>query len=107
VLWGSPKAESKGGRNRDRRSHRDARDDSTLAETTSDLRVFARTGRIDVEAEVLAAHLAQPDFTSAAFIQTHMAQLNQSALENARHELDRFMVQVQNQVSEPELEITG
>ena len=76
------------------REHR--ADDSALADTTSDLQIFARTGRIEMDTDALAQLLAQPGFASERFIQTHMAQLNTAGLEHARHELDRFMTHVQN-----------
>jgi hypothetical protein len=107
VLWGSPNADGKEGRPRGRERHRptrsglDPRDDSNFADTTSDLRAFARTGRIEVDNDAFATLLAQPDFSSSRFIQSHMTQLNNAGLEHARGELERFMTHVQNQVRTP------
>ena len=102
VLWGSPSGDDREGRERGRNRNAehtaDPRDDSNFADTSSDLRVFARTGRMEVESDALADLLAQPDFDSTRFIQQYMAQLNTAGLESARGELEKFMTHVQNQV---------
>lgn len=99
VLWGSPGRDGKDGGGKLGSGRRDGgiHRGGSLAESTSELRIFApRTGRIEVKAEVLAAQLAQPEFSPAQFIQTHMSKLTAVGLENAKQELDGFMAHVQN-----------
>jgi hypothetical protein len=102
VLWGSPTSGdgsySKGGKGKERRSQRGYEKDSALADTSTKHRIFARTGRLEVEKQVLAEQLSQEGFNSASFIQQHLGHMNLAGLEMARSELDRFMEEVQNQV---------
>jgi hypothetical protein len=102
VLWGSPTSGdggyNKGGKGKEERSQGQYQDDSALADPTTKLRIFARTGRLEVDKKVLAEQLSRKDFKSADFIQEHLGHINVAGLEMARSELDRFMEEVQNQV---------
>ena len=101
VLWGSPTAadgqEGRAGGRERRRPRADNQDSSVLADT-SEFHVFARTGRLDIDGKALAEQVGRDGFEAAAFIQQHMAHLNNAGLEVARSELEQFMVSVQNQV---------
>jgi hypothetical protein len=103
VLWGSPTSGdggyNKGGKSKEeRRTQREHQDDSALADASTKLRIFTRTGRLEVDKKVLAEQLSKEDFKSTEFIQQHLGHINVAGLEMARSELDRFMEEVQNQV---------